>query len=105
MYKNFWKAALIRALRTVAQAAIAFIGSSAVLSEVNWLMVLSGAVLAGIISLLTSIATGLPEVDMYFKAQEDLAKDNEECYVQAVKECNELREELYTAEEEEHDDE
>lgn len=59
--RNFLKAAAIRALRTVAQAAIAVVGTSAVLEEVNWLAVLSASLLAGILSLLTSIATGLPE--------------------------------------------
>lgn len=59
--KNFWKAAGIRALRTVAQAAIAAVGTSALVEDVNWLAVGSAAVLAGILSLLTSIATGLPE--------------------------------------------
>lgn len=56
------KAAGVRALKTVAQTAVATIGTSAVLGEVNWAMVGSAAVLAGILSMLTSIA-GLPEVD------------------------------------------
>ena len=60
---NFVKAALIRAARTVAQTAVATIGTSAVLSAVDWKAVLSASVLAGILSILTSIATGLPEVD------------------------------------------
>lgn len=60
---TFFKAALIRALRTIAQTAIATIGTSAVLSAVDWKMVLSASVLAGILSILTSIATGLPEVE------------------------------------------
>lgn len=60
---TFIRAALIRALRTVAQTAVATIGTSAVLSAVDWKMVLSASVLAGILSILTSIATGLPEVD------------------------------------------
>lgn len=61
--RTFWKAALIRALRTVCQTAIATIGTTAVLEEVNWLLVGSSAVLAGLLSILNSIATGLPEVE------------------------------------------
>lgn len=59
--KKFLKAAAIRALRTVAQTAAATIGTSALISEVNWPAVISASVLAGILSLLTSVATGLPE--------------------------------------------
>lgn len=59
--KNWLKAAGIRAIKTVAQTAIATIGTSAIISEVNWLMVARASVLAGILSLLTSVA-GLPEV-------------------------------------------
>lgn len=62
MTKEFWKAAAIRAIRTVAQTAVATIGTSAVLQDVNWIMVGSASILAGILSILTSIATGLPEV-------------------------------------------
>jgi hypothetical protein len=62
MTKQFWKAAGIRAIRTVAQAAIATIGASALITEVNWLQVLSASALAGVLSILNSIATGLPEV-------------------------------------------
>ena len=61
-WKNWSKAAGIRAIKTVAQAAIATIGTSAVLGDVNWLMVTSASVLAGILSLLTSVA-GLPELE------------------------------------------
>lgn len=60
--KEFWKAAAIRALRTVCQTAVATIGTTAVVEEVNWLVVGSSALLAGILSILTSIGTGLPEV-------------------------------------------
>lgn len=60
---KFWKAAGIRALRTVAQAAIAAIGTAAMLQEVNWVAVGSTAALAGVLSILNSIATGLPEVN------------------------------------------
>lgn len=60
--KKWWKAAGVRALKTVAQTAIATIGTSAIMSEVNWLAVGSASLLAGILSLLTSLA-GLPEVE------------------------------------------
>lgn len=63
MTKKFIKCALIRAIRTMCQTAIATIGTSAILSEVDWLMVGSSSVLAGLLSLLNSVATGLPEVD------------------------------------------
>lgn len=61
MNAKWWKAAGIRAIKTVAQTAVATIGTSAVISEVNWLIVASASALAGILSLLTSVA-GLPEV-------------------------------------------
>ena len=61
-WKTWIKAAGSRAIKTVAQAAIATIGTSAVLGDVNWLMVTSASVLAGILSLLTSVA-GLPELE------------------------------------------
>lgn len=57
----WFKAAGIRAIKTVAQTAVATIGTSAVLNEVDWLMVASASAVAGILSLLTSVA-GLPEV-------------------------------------------
>lgn len=59
---RWWAAAGIRALKTFAQAAIATIGSSAVISAVDWRMVASASVLSAILSMLTSLA-GLPEVD------------------------------------------
>ena len=62
MRKEWWKAAGIRAIKTVAQTAVSTIGVSATMSEVNWIMVGSASALAGILSLLTSIA-GLPEVE------------------------------------------
>ena len=61
MNAKWWKVAGIRALKTVCQTAVATIGTSAILSEVNWIAVASASALAGILSLLTSVA-GLPEV-------------------------------------------
>ncbi len=62
MSKKWWKAAGVRAVKTVAQAAAAAIGTTAMVSEVDWLVVGSTALMAGVLSLLTSVA-GLPEVD------------------------------------------
>lgn len=60
-WKNWIKAAGVRAIKTVAQTAVATIGTSVVMGDVNWIMVGSAALLAGILSLLTSVA-GLPEL-------------------------------------------
>lgn len=60
-WKNWLKAAAVRAVKTVAQTAVATIGTSAAMGEVNWVMVGSASLLAGILSILTSVA-GLPEV-------------------------------------------
>lgn len=59
--KDFWKAACIRAIRTAAQTGIAYIGSAALISQVNWVAWLSTILLAAFLSILTSLATGLPE--------------------------------------------
>ena len=61
-FSDWIKAAGIRAIKTVAQTAVATIGTCAVVSDVNWIMVGSASLLAGILSLLTSVA-GLPELD------------------------------------------
>jgi hypothetical protein len=68
MGREYWikwiKAAGVRALKTVAQTAVALIGTNAIgITEVDWIGVASGAALAGVVSLLTSLA-GIPEVDM-----------------------------------------
>lgn len=89
-WKKWLRAALIRAVRTIAQTAASMIGVGAVMSDINWQVVGSAALLAGILSLLTSVA-GLPEVD------------NEECYLQMVTENNQLREQLYPGEDDNHD--
>lgn len=60
MKRSFWRAVAVRALKTVAQTALATVGTAAALGEVNWMQVLSASALAGVLSLLTSLA-GLPE--------------------------------------------
>lgn len=70
--KRWFKAAGIRVLKTMAQTAAATIGTAAVLGDVNWVMTVSASLLAGILSLLTSVA-GLPEL----KEQQTLSSDQE----------------------------
>ena len=60
-WKTWWRAALVRAVKTLAQTALATIGTTALLSQVNWVAVISASVLAAVLSLLTSLA-GLPEL-------------------------------------------
>lgn len=78
---NFIKYALIRMARTIAQTAVATIGTAAVISQVDWVLVISASCLAGILSLLTSVATGLPEVEyanhIYMNAEEPEDADDE----------------------------
>lgn len=79
---KFIKCALIRMARTIAQTAIATIGSAVVFTDVNWPMVISASCLAGILSLLTSVATGLPEVEyaehIYMSKEEPEAAEVDE---------------------------
>lgn len=60
--KKWWKCALVRMVKTICQTAIASIGTAVVMSDVNWVAVISASLLAGILSLLTSLA-GLPELE------------------------------------------
>lgn len=82
MNKEFWIASLIRAIRTICQTAVATIGTAMVVTEVDWVYVVSASALAGLLSILTSIATGLPEVDICHEMTEeeafDLIDNNEE---------------------------
>lgn len=74
---NLWiKAALVRAIKTIAQTAVATIGSAAVLSAVDWRIVVSASLLAGILSILTSVA-GLPEVHLAETQIEDADTDDD----------------------------
>ena len=75
--KNFWKATAIRAIKTMCQTAVALIGTNAAgVLDVDWVAVLSASALAGILSVLTSVGTGLPEVrmaqSMYMDMEEPL---------------------------------
>ena len=91
--KSFWEYALIRALKTICQTAVATIGTAFVLTEVDWLMVISASILAGILSILTSIATGLPETE---DADDEIVDEDEE---------DDFDEDEYEEEEFEDDDE
>ena len=62
-FKKWARAAGIRAVRTIAQSALATIGTAAVLGDVNWVLVASAAALSGVLSVLTSVVTSLPEVE------------------------------------------
>lgn len=81
MNKQFWQKALIRAVRTICQTAIATIGTSALITDVDWAVVVSASALAGILSILTSIATGLPEVDMANELTTDEVAQAHEVYI------------------------
>jgi len=69
--KDFWRATIIRAIKTICQTAIATIGTATLIEEVNWLVVASTSLLAGVLSVLTSIVAGLPEVDTNEKSEEE----------------------------------
>ena len=81
MNKEFWKAALIRAIKTICQTAIATIGSAMVITDVNWVYVLSASALAGILSILTSLSAGLPEVQLA-NTLYDLDNEGDEDYME-----------------------
>ena len=81
MNKEFWKAALIRAIKTICQTAIATIGSAMVITDVNWIYVLSASALAGILSILTSLSAGLPEVQLA-NTLYDLDNEGDEDYME-----------------------
>lgn len=61
--KDFWKASAIRAIKTIAQTAVSMLTVGQAVLDVDWLNVISVSAVAGVISILTSIATGLPEVE------------------------------------------
>lgn len=69
--KEFWRATIIRAIKTICQTAIATIGTATLIEDVNWLVVASASLLAGILSVLTSIVAGLPEVNTNENAKEE----------------------------------
>lgn len=69
--KKFIKCAVIRAVKTMCQTAIGIIGASTLISEVNWLTCLSAVVMSGILSILTSVVGGLPEVDYEYKEEDE----------------------------------
>ena len=78
MDKHFWYAAAIRAIRTMAQTAIAVIGSAVVLEDVSWATVVSASALAGVLAILTAVAAGLPEVPVEIWEEEELDEEDAE---------------------------
>lgn len=97
MNKEFWIASLVRAIRTICQTAVATIGTAMVVTEVDWVYVISASALAGLLSILTSIATGLPEVDICHEMTDEEAYD-------LIDNCEELEEELSEYEDGEDDE-
>lgn len=98
MFKEFWRASLIRALRTICQTAVATIGTAMVITEVDWRYVISASLLAGLLSILTSIATGLPEVDVCLEMTDEEAEDLMDTYDEIIDELYE-----YQTEEDEYE--
>ena len=76
--KRFIECSGIRCIKTICQTAIATIGTASVLGAVDWRMVISASILAGILSILTSIGFGLPEVEMELEDIEDLEEEDED---------------------------
>ena len=91
---EFWKATMIRAIKTVCQTAVATIGTAVVLSDVNWQMVVSASILSGILSVLTSIATGLPEVELEEVLEDEEFGDEDELIDEDPYEGEETEDEL-----------
>lgn len=77
---TFIRASLIRAIRTICQTAVSLIGTAVVISDVDWCVVVSASILSGILSILTSIATGLPEVE-YAEHIHMSAEEPEDSYI------------------------
>ena len=80
--RDFIRAALVRALRTICQTAIATIGTAAVMSDVDWKVVVSASLLAGLLSILTSITTSLPEVQLQHSAYMDVDEPTDSCIIE-----------------------
>lgn len=85
---TWWKAAIIRAIKTIAQTAVGMITVGAAISEINWLHILSVSLVAGLVSLLTSIATDLPEVALLDSNKEETTNPLDEI----LEEDNEVKE-------------
>lgn len=96
---NFWKCAVIRAIRTMAQTAVATIGSAVVIEAVDWRIVLSASLLAGVLSILTSIATGLPEVE---EIGEDEDEDDDD-YIPIEADPEDVRDDIEVKDEKEEE--
>lgn len=77
--KKFIKCAVIRMIKTMCQTAIGIIGASTLISEVDWLMCLSAVGMSGILSILTSIVGGLPEVDYEEEDEDEEYMEDELC--------------------------